>query len=666
MKHSFALLILLTALSLSLHAEEEPADSIRRVSRKAATNSAEQTLDEVVVTGTQTYKWKADAPVLTRVISASDIEKTDATDVEELLSQEIPGAEFSYAMNQLKHLNLNGFGGQSILFLVDGERLSGETMDDVDFARLTMSNVQRVEIVKESGSALYGSNAAGGIINIITKEQTEPLRIDVDGRVAKHGESRFRGAVGTSNGSVSNTLNVERTARETYSVHNGESPAAQVYTTVFGNQKWNLNDKISFTPNEKFKITGHAGYYFQEVYRTIDTPERYRDFAASLRATWDITEKDNLVASYIFDQYDKSDFQRLTGYDIRDYSNVKNSFRTLYNHFRDDGDIFTAGAEYAYDYLLNTHLEGPSKNQYSCSSFAQYDWILSFKWEMLSALRFDYFSEGKNSQITPKISLRYQPQPELNLRMGYGRGFRAPALKEKYYLFDMEGIWIIKGNPQLKAELSHNFNVSADYKKGNYGITASAYYNKVQNKISTSIPHMLPNEGNQLFLEYINLDSYSVYGSEIMLQGHWENGFGTSLSYAYTHEQLPSDKEGNSISSPYIPARKHALMMRFDWEKQTSEKRKLRVTLNGRMLSSVKSAEYIDYYDISKGMRQVEYPAYMLWKLSACESFDDKFKLTLAVDNLLNYKPEYHYMNTPVTDGANVMIGCAFCFNKQR
>ena len=65
-------------------------------------------------------------------------------------------------------------------------------------------------------------------------------------------------------------------------------------------------------------------------------------------------------------------------------------------------------------------------------------------------------------------------------------------------------------------------------------------------------------------------------------------------------------------------------------------------------------------------MRQVEYPAYMLWKLSACESFADKFKLTLAVDNLLNYKPEYYYMNTPVTDGANVMIGCAFSLNKQR
>ena len=67
----------------------------------------------------------------------------------------------------------------------------------------------------------------------------------------------------------------------------------------------------------------------------------------------------------------------------------------------------------------------------------------------------------------------------------YGMGFRAPTLKEKYYNFDMSGIWIVEGNPSLKPEVSQNFNASVDYTKGRYNFTVSAYCNKIENKIAT-------------------------------------------------------------------------------------------------------------------------------------------------------------------------------------
>ncbi|MDY5609651.1 MAG: TonB-dependent receptor plug domain-containing protein, partial [Sodaliphilus sp.] len=132
-------------------------------------------LDEVVVTGTRTPKFLKDTPIQTRVINAKEIARLDATNVQDLLQQELPGVEFTYAMNQQTHLNFSGFGGQGVLFLVDGERLAGETMDDVDFTRLSMDNVERIEIVKGAASALYGSNATGGVINIITKKSQKPV-----------------------------------------------------------------------------------------------------------------------------------------------------------------------------------------------------------------------------------------------------------------------------------------------------------------------------------------------------------------------------------------------------------------------------------------------------------------------------------------------------------
>ena len=123
-------------------------------------------LDQVVVTGTRTPKLLKDVPIVTRVISERDIRRTDATHIGDLLQTELPGIEFSYSMNQQTSLNMAGFGGNSVLFLVDGERLAGETLDNVDYSRLNMDNVKRIEIVKGAASSLYGSNAVGGVVNI--------------------------------------------------------------------------------------------------------------------------------------------------------------------------------------------------------------------------------------------------------------------------------------------------------------------------------------------------------------------------------------------------------------------------------------------------------------------------------------------------------------------
>lgn len=613
-------------------------------------------LNDIVVTGTRTPKLLKDVPIQTRVITAEDIEKCDATNIEDLLRQEMPGAEFSYAMNQQKHMNLCGFGGQSMLFLVDGERMAGETMDDMDFSRLDMGNVERIEIVKGAASALYGSNANGGVINIITKEGTEPWTLNLNGRMARHNEQRYGGAFGMNGKRLKNMLSIHHTSIDGFNVNNADNPEAQIFTNVHGNSTWNVKERMTYSPTSSLKLVARAGYFYKQVTRTADTPERYRDFSAGLRGLWNISEKDHLDISYSFDQYDKSDFHRISHLDVRDYSNVQNIFRGIYSHAWNDGNTLTAGADFMHDYLMNRNLTKGSEKQNSFDAFIQYDWMMSEQWEVVGALRYDYFSDDSDSHLTPKLTARYKPISNLNLRMGYGMGFRAPALKEKYYNFDMSGIWIVKGNPDLKSEVSHNFNVSADYTKRHYNFTLAAHYNRVRNKLSTGIPHRMPNS-NDLYLDYVNLDSYSVFGGEATVAARWNNGINAKISYTYTNENLPKDKAGNNINNQYIPARKHALTARIDWEKQLTENYTLRLSLNGRFLSNVKNVEFVDYYDISQGTKTVNYPAYTLWKLSAVQHFGKGFKLTAAVDNLFNYKPRHYYFNSPLTDGANLMIG---------
>ena len=650
MTHKFLTLSLLLATS---------AAAMGQIKNEAAPDSVHRqfSLDEVVVTGTRTPKFLKDTPIQTRVITSKDLARVNATNVQDLLQQELPGIEFSYSMSQYTHLNFSGFGGQGILFLVDGERLAGETMDDVDFSRLTMDNVERIEIVKGAVSALYGSNATGGVINIITKRAREPWTLNVNGRYAKHNEQRYGLNFGLNGEHWSNLLSANIYNMDNYDVHSAANPVTRVITTIYGDKTMNFNDQLTWKPSRTFSLTGRAGYFFRETTRTADIPERYRDFTGGLRAVWNISAGDVLQASYAFDQYDKSDYQRLTRLDVRDYSNVQNSLRLLYSHSFERGDVLTVGSDYLHDYLYNTKLDGNTRKQDSWDVFAQYDWLITDKWEAVGAVRYDYFSEGKYSQVTPKVNLCYKPLRNLALRAGYGMGFRAPSLKEKYYNFNMSGIWIVEGNPDLKAETSHNFNLSAEYTKGHYNFTVSAYYNKVKNKLSTSAPYFKQTDDRLPYLPYANLASYSVCGGEVGVQARWNNGLSARVTYAYTHEQLPHDNEGNTINNQYIPAREHALNVRADYEHQFARNYGISVGLNGRVLSGVTNVEYKNYYDVSEGTVNVSYPAYTIWKLSLVQRIGKAIKVNTSLDNLFNYRPKHYYLNSPLTDGVTFQIG---------
>lgn len=615
-------------------------------------------LNEIVVTGTRAPRLLKDTPVQTQLITAKDIERTDATDIQELLEQELPAVEFTYAMNQQTHMNFGGFGGQSVLFLVDGERLAGETMDDVDFSRLEMGGVERIEIVRGASSALYGSNAAGGVINVITREPRRPWSVSANARYGRHNDQRYGMTVGVRNKWIRNTLSATYSRIDGYDVKSSPEPPTRVVTTIYGNRVLNVKEQLSVTPAEGLKLTARAGYYFREVPRIADNPERYRDYTAGLRATWIISENDNFDIAYAFDQYDKSDFRKISGLDVRNYSNVQNSVRGVYNHTFRAADVLTVGADFRRDFLMNTKID-QDKHETNFDAFAQYDWVVNDAWEVVGALRYDYFSRGDLSRVTPKVSARWRPRRNLNIRLAYGMGFRTPTLKEQFYDFDMAGIWIVQGNPNLKPETSQNINASADYTWHEYNFALTAYYNHVTDKIATGLPYYRADDPRQLYLDYVNLDNYNVLGAEATAQARWNCGLSAKLSYSYTYEVFPKDKDGNTANNQYIPARRHALTARVEWLKAWRSGYDFTVGLNGRVYSGVTNREYKDYYNIAAGTVDVHYPAYTMWKLSAAQMLTKRFKINISLDNLFNYRPKYYFLNAPVTAGITFHVGAS-------
>jgi len=604
-------------------------------------------LQEVVVTGTRTPKVLKDAPIQTRLISEQEIKRSDAGNIQDLLQQELPGIEFSYAMNQQVNMNLAGFAGQGVLVLLDGERLAGETMENTDFTRLNMNGVKRIEIIRGAASALYGSNAAGGVINIISKDADRPWTLSVNGRAADHHEWRAGLNLGLNSKNVSNMLDVTFNRISTYTVCIDTKDMCD-FRQVYGYHAWNFRDRLIWRPADGLKLTARAGYYYKQRLYNPDTPDRYRDFSAGLKGEWDLNSSNRLELSYAFDQYDKSDFIRSSQMDVMDYRNVQNSLRALYIHTLREADVLTLGGDFMCDYL-DTYQFGPGEThrQYMADIFAQYDWNISHHWELIGALRWDYFSDRDDRQVTGKLSARYRLD-NLTLRGGYAGGFRAPTLKEKYMNFNMADIFDIHGNPDLKAEKSHNFNLSAEYSLLNYYFTLGASYNLVGNRISTS--GIRYNQYGEPYIDYLNVPDLNVFSLDATVRANWLNGISASLSYNFTHEQT----YGGSATQ-YCPARPHSIVAKCCWHKEWSKNYKTDVTLSGRFLSEVSYMSMYMYEPFEE--RRITNPAYTMWKLQLSQQICRGIQVTIAVDNLFNYSPAVYSFNAPVTAGTCLQVG---------
>ncbi len=617
-------------------------------------------LDYVVVSATRTPKVLADVPIITRVFTASDIAKVDATNISDLLQSELPGFEISYTMNQQASVNISGFGGNSVLFLVDGERLAGETLDNVDYSRLNMDNVERIEIVKGAASSLYGSAAVGGVINIISKDASEPWSVNINGHLGAYNEQRYGGTIGFKQGKWNSTTNIQFTHVDTINLEN-EDDSQAAYSSIYGSKTWNFKERLVFKPIDKLTITGRLGYFFRERQASTTIPDRYRDFTGVLKAIYKFSDANDLEIAYSFDQYDKSDYVISSGLDIRDYSNVQNSVRALYNHTFADNYTLTVGGDFMRDYLMTYQFENNGeRSQHEADAFAQIDMTFWDNFNVIAGARYDYYSDANANHLSTKLGLMYKLN-KWRFRGSYSGGFRAPTLKEMYTYFDMASVFMIYGNEELKPEVSDNLSLSAEWSKGAYSFTVNGFYNFVKNRITTVWNQSLEGltEGNFGAMQYTNLDHVQVRGADINASVKYDCGFGARLSYTYTNEKFDADQMVSRATRP------HAANLRLEYDKKLSKDYSFNVALNGRYLSKVDATEVSSSDEgIYDTLVPVTYEGYTIWKLSLSQHICRAWSVNFAIDNLFNYKPANYLSNSSYTTGRTMSVSLAVDIEK--
>ena len=605
-------------------------------------------LDQVVVTATRTPKALKDAPVVTRLITANDIKIADATNIQDLLTEQMPGLEFGYAMNQETSLNMNGFGGNAVLFLVDGERLAGETMDNVDYSRLNLDNVGRIEIVKGAASALYGANAVAGVINIISRENSEPWTANVNTRYNDFNkEWRHGGSFSFNAGKWNSQTSIQRTTSDEVQLTSPFDTESNILH-IYGGETFNVKERLTYKLSDKVKLIGRGGY-FNRISKRSNYDDHYMDYSAGLKTVMNLSENDNLEISYGFDQYDKARYVNDERTHDHDYTNRQNTVRALYSHIFGKNTL-TVGADFLNDYLTTYQFaDNESKNQNSCDAFAQFDYN-PLQWlNIVASLRHDYFSASSQHATTGRLALMTKWKG-FSIRANYAGGFRAPTLKEMYMNFDMAGMQMIYGNPDLKPEKSNNYNLAlehtgrvknAGFFTGQYSLTLMGYYNKYDKRITTGdYKDYQPGAGQpDVASRYCNEDGVEVSGIDFSAQYRSDMGLGVKLDYSYLHVG------GRSVDSQFSQPRPHSATWRLDYDRQLCSFYRINAALSGRYLSSPDTN--IEKHDSS----------YQLWKFTLQQRFLDAVNLNFTVDNLFGYMPKNYYWSSAMTTGRTFTVG---------
>lgn len=616
--------------------------------------------EEIVVTATRTPKLLKDAPVITRVIRSEEIRKTDATTVKDLLELVMPGIEFT-SHGGTANINLAGMGANYVLFLIDGERIAGEARDNIDYDRLNVANIERIEVVKGAASALYGSNAIGGVVNIITKKATKPWQLNLNGRYGSLNEQRYGGSLGFNTRRFNSFTTGTYKHRNSYSMTDSkvsyieypdgtQQPTDELPTTtrIYGYSDWDIDQKFVIRPVDPLTMTLAGTYYNHEQYSSDKVHDLFRGYTGRIHLNYAVNERQNIEASYKFDEYDKFDYYLRLDEKDKNYVNIQHTARLQYNNtFRKAGTL-TVGAEFFGDKLDTYQFKGdePEHSTETYVAFAQHDVNLLPQLNLVYGARIDYHSTY-GAHLTPKASLMYKLRP-VTLRASYGEGFKSPTLKELYTDWSHQGMFQLIGNPDLVPEKSRNISLSAEYTRKRFSASVIGYYNRIRDKIST----VWNNAGDSSF--YANIGHAEVWGIDAHVSVKLPHGFGFTASYAYVHDSQPVDGVNTSTTRP------HSATLRFEY----GLKRKnygLDVHLTGRILSAVTTHTFDDAYVNPDGttgaLYRQRYPAYTMWKLVVTQRLRNAVSLSLGADNLFDYRPDVHSFNTSVSPGITFFAG---------
>ena len=605
-------------------------------------------LDEVVVTGTRTERRLSEVPVLTSVIRHHEIQRAGSTSAMETMLDNIPGIVTTpNAMGN--NMRIRGLNSRYILFLVDGERMVSEGAGgNINLDQIDVNSIDHVEVINGAASALYGSNAVGAVINIITKKPRHGLEASASVQAESHNTWRYKVDVGSRHERLQ--------ARASAFRHTSDGFSDGHYAAPYADNGANLG--LGFNPHKTLEIKLNGRYFGHETFnpKTSSAVTHSRTHKITMGASAEHRTtggRNTLRLSVNMDKYiDHKIYERLR--DSTGRENEANYVSTrLVNTFRASERLeLVGGLEHNYEGVFAIKTLGPTptnRHVNDLSAFAQAAWTLLPQLELIGGARYTY-NETFGSAFSPKLSAMYE-LGHTKLRGSIGTAFRAPSIKELYYNFDHQGMFWVYGNPDLKAENGLYTSLSAEYTHTPFNASVAVYRNHIDNKIMQySVLDTATRKQNQY---YTNVSSATLQGVDVNLAYTLLRQVVLKGSYSFC------DARDNATNLQLEGHVMHSATSSITWNGKVLNS-PFSLQLAGRITSPILYHEQVSNPDGTTSSTKEQSKPYNIWKVVLQKPFrlrKHTLELTLKCDNLFGFAD-----NSFVNPGRQYMAALRWAF----
>lgn len=603
--------------------------------------SLSETLEELtVVTASKSEETRQAAVEKIVVVDRKTIEASGARNAEDVLAQ-VPGVVITH--HPMAKVSIQGFDGDYVKVMVDGVEVAGDVGGAYPVNLIPSSDIEQIEIQKGAASALYGSDAMGGVINIITRKNAQQ---GFKGSVNQsyYSNDRYTGDAMAAYGWKKLSLSVSGN----YDYDDGKaSPWAtpfddtvSVYPvpenkSMGGKARLQWKDEKTLwavsggLQGNRRKSSGSSGMQTDfeddgwsagvELGRSLGQSQRM-NWRADFKEFEHSTQQTNLAYGNKLPKttatFRDGESEGQWNWEANSWNSVLVGLNATLNTM--EGDDFTETKKTSnIDVFVQdiVHVGGEDR------------------WQVVPGMRISnqlpLGEEPTDVTPTPKLSLRYAPDEQTIVRLAYGMGYKRPSLKQKYWLFfhAAPANFMLLGNPDLEPEKSHGINGSLEWKPiSGLTLAASAYGNYIYNLITTKIIDENPGTANDLngnerqyvnVRTYVNEDEAYTTGGEVSAEFR-KNGYEAGASYSYLKARTKLEGEFVDLEGK----NRHGARARFGKDFAAGTRLYTQVNWNGPTLYSRADDTYT--------------PDYVAWDASVRQKIGKYVSVQAGVNNILD------------------------------
>ncbi|WP_370681456.1 TonB-dependent receptor plug domain-containing protein [Comamonas sp. GB3 AK4-5] len=590
------------------------------------TKPTQTVLEDVTVTATMSAHDVRTAPASVSVVNRKKLDERMPANLMEAVQDE-PGVGFNVISTAgRKTLSLRGMESKHILTMVDGKRIAGSDdvvgHSDYSLGWVPMVAVERVEIIRGPMSTLYGSEALGGVVNMITREPGDTWKTSV---LLKAGTQTDRSGGGFtqqsiySAGKVNDVLSLKLSGTnarnsdipgvlnpqvsELEGAHNMQGGVGGILNLAQGH-KLDFNvirgkDERFFDTSSGKKGTYRNGYDINRSHADIGWRGELAGWTGKARAYMSRIESINTPAAGV---------DATAAHTLKEQVLDTSFSRSFKDH------MLTWGGEFRRESLEHEGLTGGKTNVNHQALFVQDEWALARSLVLTSGLRLDHHARFGN-ELSPRLYAVWTPTEELVIKGGYSHAFRAPNLKQgdPNYVYSSSS-YIYYGNGDLKPESVNSFELGASWKTSAAELSATLFHNNVRDLISSE---RLGKQGSTTLNRYVNVNKAKITGLE--LGANWE--LARQWSWINNATVLMSAKDattGNRLN--YRP--RYSVNSALQWEGEDGWAARVGLRHVGSHQASA----------------TIGLPAYNLWNASLSKRLSKTYQIGVALENIGNVK----------------------------